>query len=285
MARRHPNWLKVKLPSGDRFMALRALIDEKKLHTVCQSAHCPNIEECFNRGVATFMILGDVCTRDCLFCNISHGKPHRVDPEEPLRVAQAVRELSLNYAVITSITRDDLPDGGAEHFAATIETIKELNPDCEVEVLIPDFQGSIESLEKVIQKKPKVLNHNMETVKRLYPVARAQADYHRSFELLKNVKSIDPQMYTKSGLIIGLGEEYREILQTIDELCKIQCDILTIGQYLQPTKRHLPIKKYYHPKEFQNLKKYALEAGFKWVESGPLVRSSYHADALFQQNR
>jgi lipoic acid synthetase len=283
MARRHPDWLKVKLPSGDCYMALRSMIDEKKLHTVCQSAHCPNIEECFNRGVATFMILGDVCTRNCLFCNISNGKPQSIDPEEPLRVAQAVMQLGLRYVVITSVTRDDLPDGGAHHFAATIEAIKQLNVDCEVEVLIPDFQGCVDSLKKVIQKKPKVLNHNIETVKRLYPIARAQADYHRSLELLENAKSIDPQMLTKSGLIIGLGEEYKEILETLEALRTVQCDIVTIGQYLQPTEKHLPIKKYYHPKEFHELKNYALKAGFRWVESGPLVRSSYHADGLFRE--
>jgi len=259
-------------------MALRSLIEEKKLHTVCQSAHCPNIEECFNNGVATFMILGNICSRNCRFCNIAAGEPTEVDLKESLRIAQAVKKLRLNYAVITSVTRDDLGDGGAEQFARTIKTIKELNPGCQVEVLIPDFQGSIESLKKVVKEKPKVINHNIETVCRLYPLVRPQANYQSSLNLLKQIKPLDQDIFTKSGLIIGLGEEYEEILEAIDDLRKVQCDILSIGQYLQPSKEHLPVERYYSPQEFQELKKFALKAGFKWVEASPLARSSYHAD-------
>ena len=283
MPRRHPDWLKVKLPSGERYMKVRSLIVEKGLHTVCQSARCPNIEECFNRGVATFMILGNICTRNCRFCNIASGEPEAVDPKEPLRVAQAVRQLALSYSVVTSVSRDDLPDGGAEQFARTIKTIKELNPGCEVEVLIPDFKGSEGSLKKVLEQRPKVINHNIETVRRLYPIVRPQADYHRSLSLLKQVKSLVPNILTKSGLMVGLGEEYEEVLEAIEDLKEIDCDILTIGQYLQPSKEHLPVKKYYHPQEFQDLKRFALKTGFSWVEAGPLVRSSYHADRPFRE--
>lgn len=281
MPRRHPDWLKVKVPSGERYMAIRSLIKRKKLHTVCQSAHCPNIAECFNRGIATFMILGNICSRNCRFCNIAAGEPREVDQGEPLRVAQAVKELGLRYVVVTSVTRDDLEDAGAEQFVRTIKAIKELNTGCEVEVLIPDFQGSKGSLKKVMNAKPKVINHNIETVSRLYPLARPQANYQRSLNLLKQVKSFDQDIFTKSGLMVGLGEEYEEILSAIEDLRKVSCDILTIGQYLQPAKEHLPVKKYYSPQEFKNLKEFILKAGFKCAEAGPLVRSSYHADNLF----
>lgn len=273
--KRHPHWLKVPMPAGKNYHDIRALVSAQHLHTVCESAHCPNIGECWNNRTATFMILGDVCTRNCRFCAVKTGVPNEYDVEEPLRVAEAVNMLDLKYAVITSVTRDDLVDGGAFIFAETIRQIHQMIPDCKVEVLIPDFQGDADALRVVIDAKPDVLNHNLETVPRLYSKARPQAVYERSMELLKRAKQWG--MVTKTGLMVGLGETESEIYQVLNELTEIQCDFLTIGQYLQPSSSHLSIDRYVSPEEFGKFKEYALKIGFKHVESAPLVRSSYHA--------
>lgn len=273
---RRPPWLKVKLPSGGNFLDVLRLVDKQHLHTVCQSAHCPNIGECWNRRTATFMILGNICTRNCGFCAVDSGKPEALDKDEPRRVAEAVNHLGLRYAVITSVTRDDLLDGGAEIFADTIREIRQHQPGCKIEVLIPDFQGDQKALDIVFQEKPDVLNHNLETVKRLYPLARPQADYGRSLSVLK--MAAQTGLITKSGLMLGLGETDTEIKQSIHDFVAAGCRILTLGQYLQPTKKHLPIDRYVHPDEFETLRKYGLSAGLTHVEAGPLVRSSYHAD-------
>ncbi|NOZ61509.1 MAG: lipoyl synthase [Calditrichaeota bacterium] len=278
--KRHPRWMKVPLPAGRSFQNVRKLVQSNHLHTVCQSAHCPNIGECWGNGTATFMILGDRCTRNCRFCNIQSGAPAPVDPDEPKRVAAAVKTLNLNYAVITSVTRDDLPDGGAAHFAETIREIKKLSPDCRVEVLIPDLQGKIEALNIVFDAAPDVLNHNLETVPSLYRQVRPGADFQRSLTVLKLAK--ENGLLTKSGLMVGLGEELREVLGAMSQLRRVGCDFLTIGQYLQPSAEHLPIARYVTPAEFANLEKQGEEMGFVRVEAGPLVRSSYHAALGFQ---
>jgi lipoic acid synthetase len=275
--RRHPPWLKVRAPVGDEFFATRRTVKEWKLHTVCEEARCPNIGECWAHGTATFMLLGDVCTRNCGFCAVKHGRPLSVDPEEPRRVAGAVSALGLRHVVITSVDRDDLPDGGASQFARTAEAIKETVPGCSVEVLIPDFQGNEASLRTVLEAPIDVLNHNVETVPRLYKRVRPGARYERSLELLDRAKRIRPDVRTKTGLMLGLGEELAEVLGVLRDLVAIRCDILTLGQYLQPTARHLPVVRYVPPEEFAELRKEALAMGFRYVESGPLVRSSYHA--------
>jgi len=249
------------------------LLKRHRLHTVCQEAHCPNIADCFNRKTATFMILGDICTRDCQYCDIRHGQPGGVDLGEPARVARAVGELGLHYVVITSVTRDDLEDGGASMFARTIGEIRRLNPDCRVEVLIPDFEGDNGALQKVLDARPDVLNHNIEVVRRLFPHMRAQGDYERSLSVLKHAKECS---VTKSGFMVGLGETRDEIIKTMKDLRSVT-DILTIGQYLRPSDAHARVIRYYTPKEFEGLKQTGLDMGFKHVESGPLVRSSYHA--------
>ena len=272
---RHPRWLKVPLPAGQNFHDIRNLIRRKNLHTVCQSAHCPNIGECWNSRTATFMILGETCTRDCHFCAVNTGTPVDVDSNEPYRVAEAVKTIELKYAIITSVTRDDLPDGGASVFAETIEQIHKQVPGCKVEVLIPDFMGDETALNTVINVKPEVLNHNLETVPRIYSSVRPQADYQRSIQLLSRAKQAG--MVTKSGLMLGLGETIDEILQVMNDLQAVNCDILTLGQYLQPSSDHLPIIRYVSPQEFNMLKQQGLKMGFKYIESGPLVRSSYHA--------
>ena len=276
---RKPPWLRVKLPSGETFFALKRLVREQRLHTVCEEAMCPNIGECWNQRSATFMLLGDTCTRSCGFCAVKTGRPGVIDAQEPERVAAAVATLGLRYAVITSVNRDDVPDGGSGIFAATIRAVRRQVPECRVEVLIPDFKGNWEALAEVAAARPDVLNHNMESIARLYYRVRPQARYERSLELLRRVKELDPAMRTKSGLMVGLGEEPEEIVETMRDLRRSQCDLLTIGQYLRPSAQHLPVARYYHPEEFAALKRQGEALGFVHVEAGPLVRSSYHAAA------
>lgn len=276
-AERKPSWLKVRAPGGANYIRLKGLLRELRLHTVCEEAHCPNIGECFEDRTATFLILGEVCTRNCSFCAVRHGEPIGVDEGEADRVAAAVRELGLRHAVITSVTRDDLEDGGAGLFALTVRRIRETFPNCGIEVLIPDFQGSEKALWKVLESGPDVLNHNIETVPRLYPRVRPQAEYERSLELLAWARGIRPEAVSKSGLMLGLGEEREEILEAMVDLRRVNCEILTLGQYLRPSRYHLPIARYYSPAEFQNLSAQAKAMGFRRVEAAPLVRSSYHA--------
>ncbi|MBI3990026.1 MAG: lipoyl synthase [candidate division NC10 bacterium] len=276
---RKPPWLKARAPGGPNFLELKKLMRDHNLHTVCEEAKCPNIGECWEERTATFLILGDTCTRRCSFCAIKHGLPTELDLNEPERVAETVRVLGLQHAVITSVNRDDLKDGGASIFAATIRKIRERLEGCTIEVLIPDFKGSYEALLMVLEARPDILNHNTETVPRLYKEVRPGAKYERSLELLARAKRYDPTMLTKSGLILGFGEEKEELLQTMRDLLSVGCDILTLGQYLRPTSldRHLPVVKYYTPEEFQELKRLGEGMGFGHVEAGPLVRSSYHA--------
>jgi len=272
-----PSWLRARVPGGERFENLRDLVRSERLHTVCEEARCPNIGECWNAGEATFMILGDTCTRACGFCAVTSGRPGAIDPLEPFRVAQAVAQMDLDYCVITSVNRDDEPDGGAAIFAGCIRAIRHRTPQVEVEVLIPDFLGNWDALATVVRARPVVLNHNIETVPRLYPRARAKAIYMQSLELLQRVKRIDPTMITKSGIMVGLGETRDELSKTLADLRDHDCDLLTIGQYLRPSRKHLPIVRYYEPDEFDDLADEARGLGFAHVESGPLVRSSYHA--------
>ncbi len=272
---RKPEWLKARVPGGESYSRLRNLIDERKLHTVCEEARCPNMGECWNSGTATFMILGDTCTRSCGFCNVKTGKMHIVDEDEPRRVAEAVELMNLRHAVITSVNRDELFDGGAHVFANTLTEIRSRLPLCKVEVLIPDFMGSEEALNIVLNAQPDILNHNIETVPRLYRTVRPQAHYHRSLEVLERAKSRG--FNTKTGIMLGLGETNEEVIEVMADLRAVDCDIFTIGQYLQPTKNHLPVERYAHPDEFKMLKQRGMEMGFRHVESGPLVRSSYHA--------
>jgi lipoic acid synthetase len=272
-----PQWLRAKAPVGENFHELKKLARGLGLHTVCESAQCPNIGECWNHKTATFMLLGDICTRRCGFCAVPKGRPEAIDWEEPRRVAEAVATLGLNHAVVTSVNRDDDNVGGAKIFAETIRLIRELTPDCHVEVLIPDFQGLEEPLRIVLDAKPNVLNHNTETVPRLYRAARSGARYQRTLDLLSNVKAWAPGMISKTGVMVGLGESMEELLETFRDLGRRGVDILTIGQYLRPSKDHLPIARFYSPEEFAYMKQEALKFGFRHVESGPLVRSSYHA--------
>jgi len=272
---RKPEWLKARVPGGENYAALRNLIDSRGLHTVCQEARCPNMGECWNSGTATFMILGDTCTRSCGFCAVKTGRAEFLDKDEPRRVGEAVATMKLRHAVITSVNRDELFDGGAQIFADTIREIRSHLPECRIEVLIPDFQGSEAALNIVLDAQPDILNHNTETVPRLYKTVRPQAQYNRSLELLFRAK--EKGFLTKSGLMVGLGETMEEVVDTMSDLREVQCDILTIGQYLQPTKEHLPVERFVHPDEFAMLKRTGLEMGFRYVESGPLVRSSYHA--------
>ena len=274
---RRPEWLKVRLTQSPHYREVKGLLRGLGLHTVCEEALCPNIGECFGHRTATFLILGRVCTRNCRFCAVEPGRPAAPDPEEAERVAQAVRHLGLRHVVITSVTRDDLPDGGAEVFANTISRIREVAPACSVEVLIPDFGGSAAALETVIRARPDILNHNVETVSRLYGQVRPQADYARSLDLLRRAKGMDRGMVTKSGIMVGLGEGKEEVLRIMADLRAVDCDILTIGQYLRPSAAHLPIQRYYTPEEFAEFARAGLEMGFRHVESAPLVRSSYHA--------
>ena len=272
-----PGWLRAKAPVGDNFHNLKKLARGLGLHTVCESAQCPNIGECWNHKTATFMLLGDICTRRCGFCAVPKGRPEAIDWDEPRRVAEAVATLGLKHAVVTSVNRDDDNVGGARIFAETIREIRELVPDCRVEVLIPDFQGLEEPLRIVLEAKPNVLNHNTESVPRLYRVVRSGARYQRTLDLLSNAKKWDPQMVTKSGVMVGLGETTDELIDVFRDLGSRGVDILTVGQYLRPSKDHLPMARFYAPAEFVHLKEEALKFGFKHVESGPLVRSSYHA--------
>lgn len=273
---RRPEWLKVRLGSGQNFSDVRNLIGDNKLHTVCESARCPNVGECWSRRTATFMILGNVCTRSCMFCNIETGKPPRYDLDEPQRVADVVKKLNLRHAVITSVARDDLKDGGSSIFADTINKIREQQPGCTIEVLIPDFKGDLSLLDIVLDAHPEILNHNLETVERLQQPLRIQAKYDRSLSLLKHAK--DRGFITKSGIMVGVGESLDEVYQTLRDLRELDCNILTVGQYLPPTKMHYPMDRFYHPDEFAEIKEKALTMGFTHVESGPLVRSSFHAD-------
>ncbi len=273
-----PEWLKVRFPAGERYQQLKQLMRGGHLNTVCEDARCPNIGECWNAGTATFMILGDVCTRSCGFCAVATGRPDAIDPLEPYRLAQAVRQLGLQYVVITSVNRDELELGGAEVFAACIKTIRRNNARVRVEVLIPDFKGSGAALQVVVDARPYVLNHNVETVPRLYRQVRPQAIYERSLEVLRRAKESAPDMLTKSGMMVGLGETPDELLAVMRDLRAQGCDIVTIGQYLRPSAQHLPIDRYYDPSEYEQFRAYGRELGFLHVEAGPLVRSSYHAD-------
>jgi lipoic acid synthetase len=272
-----PDWLKVRAPGSANYQRLKGIMRDRKLNTVCEEARCPNIGECWHHGTATFMILGDVCTRACGYCAVPHGKPATLDLAEPERVAAAVAEMQLQYVVITSVDRDDLDDGGAEIFAETIRQIRSRIPSCRVEVLIPDFQGIPGPLRSVLDARPDVLNHNTETVPRLYRIARAGGRYPRTLELLDRARRYAPDIPTKSGLMVGLGEEHDELVETLRDLRRVGVSILTIGQYLRPTDAHLTMVRYYAPEEFAELKRIALDLGFGHVESGPLVRSSYHA--------
>jgi lipoic acid synthetase len=272
-----PAWLKVRAPGGPRYLRLKGLMREWNLHTVCEEAHCPNIGECWEDLTATFMILGDVCTRNCGYCAVTHGRPQWEDREEPQRVGRAVGELGLEHVVITSVNRDDLADGGAAHFAATVGAIRRHAPACRVELLIPDFQGSASALQTVIAAGPDILNHNTETVPRLYKLARHGGRYDRTLELFRRARQAAPSLLTKSGIILGLGEERDELLATMRDLRAADVGILTLGQYLRPSAQHLPVARYYHPDEFQELAEMGRSLGFAHVESGPLVRSSYHA--------
>jgi lipoic acid synthetase len=274
---RRPEWLRIKLQVNESFMKVRNIVSDHKLHTVCEEARCPNMSECWSRGTATFMILGDICTRSCGFCAVKTGKPVGLDIDEPRRVAQAVKLMGIKHAVITSVNRDDLKDGGAGIFAETIKKIRELVPECRVEVLIPDFKGDERALDIVIEAKPDILNHNVETVPRLYKIVRPQAKYERSLKVLDYCKKHG--LVTKTGLMLGIGEKTEEVIDVMKDLRSIDVDILTLGQYLQPTKMHLPVDRFVLPEEFEMLKKIGLEMGFKYVESGPLVRSSYHAES------
>ena len=275
---RKPDWLRVKMPSGENYQRLRKLMRAKNLHTVCEEAMCPNIGHCWERGTATFLLLGDICTRSCGFCHIKTGRPIWLDELEPERVADAVARMNLRHAVLTSVNRDELPDGGARIFARSIELIHERVPGCSVEVLIPDFKGDRDALNMVMDARPEILNHNVETVPRLYRTVRPQAIYERSLDVLHMAKELDPAAVTKSGIMVGLGETSDEVLQVMRDLRDQDVDILTVGQYLRPTRNHLPIMRYWHPEEFIRLHDEGMAMGFQWVESGPLVRSSYHAD-------
>ncbi len=274
---RLPKWLVPERPKRPELERLGRELAGRGLHTVCQSARCPNLGECFGRGTATFLILGNTCTRDCRFCAVEHGQPLEVDPEEPRRVAEAAAMLKLKYVVVTSVTRDDLPDGGAGHFAATIQVIHELLPGARVEVLVPDFRGEAEALATVMDARPEVLNHNVETVPRLYPEVRPQADYRRSLELLRRASEMATEVVTKSGFMVGLGEREQEVVDLLKDLRVAAVQSVTIGQYLQPTRRYLPVVEYVAPEVFEYYSEAARELGFNYVLSGPLVRSSYHA--------
>ena len=273
---KRPDWLRVRLPHGENYRRVRAIIDEHRLHTVCESARCPNMGECWGEGTATFMILGNVCTRSCSFCAVATGRPTELDVEEPYRVAEAIRLMGVKHAVITSVNRDELTDGGAAIWAATIREVRRLSPSTTMETLIPDFKAKWEALEVVLAERPNVVSHNMETVKRLYRRVRPQAKYERSLEQIRRTK--DYGLRTKSGVMLGLGETDAEIVEIMTDLVAHGCDVLTLGQYLQPTKLHLPVERFVTPDDFARYKEIGLDLGFKYVESGPLVRSSYHSE-------
>ena len=276
--RRLPSWLKVKAPGGANYIELKSLMRQGGLHTVCEEAHCPNIGACWERRTATFMVLGDLCTRACAYCAVTSGRPKPPDLQEPMKLAETVERMGLKYAVITSVDRDDLPDGGAFIFAQCIRQIRKRTPSCKVEVLIPDFYGNPDALASVMDAAPDTLNHNIETVRRVFHRVRPKGDYDRSMELLSRVKSIDPNAVTKSGMMVGLGETWDEILETMRDLRSVDCGLLTIGQYLRPSDKHIALAKWYSPQEFEELAREGEAMGFRHVASGPLVRSSYHAD-------
>ncbi len=275
---RKPSWIRAQFPSGARYSEIKRLLREETLHTVCEEAHCPNIGECFNRGTATFMILGDTCTRACGFCAVTSGKPAPLDWTEPRRLAEAVDRLDLAYVVITSVNRDDAADGGAQIFASCIELIRQRREQTAVEVLIPDFLGDLSALQTVLRARPTVLNHNVETVRRLYPTVRFQARYQRSLELLQRASEWTPRIPTKTGFMLGLGEQREEVSELLRDLRQVNVELLTVGQYLRPSPKHLPVHRYAPPEEFESIRDEALQLGFRHVESGPMVRSSYHAD-------
>jgi lipoic acid synthetase len=281
LRRRLPPWFKVPMPGGANYIDVQNLLQQGELHTVCEEAHCPNIGECWENRSATFMVLGDICTRACRYCAVTTGKPLTVDIEEPQRLARTVERLGLRYCVITSVDRDDLPDGGASIIAQCIRQIRQRLPECQVEVLIPDFQGSRPALNTVMRAVPDVLNHNIETVERVFHSVRPRGDYRQSLELLAAAREIAPKAVTKSGMMVGLGEEWDEIIQTMKDLRSVDCDLLTIGQYLRPSPKHIPLARFYTPEEFEDLRKEGERLGFRHVASGPLVRSSYHAEEQF----
>lgn len=273
---RKPDWLRVKLPTGDEYKKVRNIVSDHKLHTICESGNCPNMGECWGAGTATFMILGNICTRSCGFCNVATGRPLPVDLQEPERVAKSIQLMRIKHGVITSVDRDDLKDGGSTIWAETITKVRELNPGTTLETLIPDFKGEWDNLQRIIDVAPEIVSHNLETVRRLTKQVRIQAKYDRSLEVLKRLK--DGGMKTKSGIMLGLGETEEEVLETLQDLKNVGCEIVTIGQYLQPTPKHLPVVEFVHPDQFAKYKKAGLEMGIDYIESGPLVRSSYHAE-------
>ena len=279
-----PSWLKVRIPSGENFFEVRRILRSRKLNTICEDAMCPNIAECWGKHrTATFMILGDICTRACAFCAVTSGRPTEYDLAEPARVAAAIAELKLKHAVITSVDRDDLKDGGAMIFAETVREIRKLDEDVKIELLTPDFQGSLESVKTIIDAGPDIFSHNIETIRRLYPTIRFKSDYTTAFGLLKAAKEMNREIFIKTGIMIGLGEEKEEIVDVMHHAVEAGVDILTIGQYLRPSAKHAEIKKYYHPDEFAELREVGRQLGIRWVFSGPLVRSSYHAEDVFDQ--
>ena len=276
--RRLPEWFKVRMPGGPNYLRLQDMLRSEQLHTVCEEAHCPNIGECWERGTATFMILGDICTRACAYCAVTTGTPVGLDLEEPIRLAETVERMGLRYAVITSVNRDDLPDGGAFIFAQCVRQVRKRVPECKVELLIPDFEGNWDALATVMDSRPDTLNHNIETVRRVFSRVRPRGDYDQSLELLRRTRELDRNAVTKSGIMVGLGETWDEIIETMRDLRSVDCNLLTIGQYLRPSDKHTPLIKWYTPSEFDELKVAGGELGFDHVASGPLVRSSYHAD-------
>jgi len=280
---RRPPWIKVRAPSGETYEKVRDMMRSKTLHTVCEEARCPNIGECWGHGTATFLMMGDTCTRSCGFCDIKTGRPSPLDWQEPIRIADAVRAMNLRHVVITSVNRDERPDGGAPIFAMVIRRIRKVQPGCSVEVLIPDFKGNRDALKIVMDAQPEILNHNVETVPRLFRKVQPQDHYEWAMTTLRNAKELDPLVLTKSGIMVGLGETFDEVVEVIHDLAALKVDILTVGQYLQPSNKHLPIDRYYEPHEFDELKRIALELGFKWAECGPLVRSSYRAEAQVRE--
>lgn len=284
MSIKFPPWMKKKVPHSANVRIIKDMLQELKLNTVCQGAQCPNIAECFAQKTATFMILGDTCTRNCTFCAITKGQPLKVDLCEPERLAQAVSQMGLRHVVITSVTRDDLTDGGSAHFANTIRAVRQSSPDTVIEVLTPDFAGNLEAISQVVEARPDIFNHNLETAPRLYPRVRPKADYKRSLWLLQQVKKINPDIYTKSGLMVGLGEQENEILTVMDDLLANHCDILTIGQYLQPTENHIELVEFITPETFARYKAQGLTKGFKYIAAGPFVRSSYHAEEFSERH-
>ena len=280
---RRPDWLRVRMPDSPGYREIKGMVRGHSLHTVCEEAMCPNIGECWGRGTATFLLMGDTCTRSCGFCKIKTGRPGLLDEDEPRRVAETIALMGLRHAVLTSVNRDEQPDGGAHIFAEVIRQIRLLQPGCSIEVLIPDFQGNWEALQMVMDARPEILNHNTETVPRLYKRVRPQAKYPRSLELLRQAKQMVPDGVTKTGIMVGLGETLEEVVQVMDDLRAVDVDIMTVGQYLQPSRFHLPIERYWTPEEFRIVHQEGMARGFRWVESGPLVRSSYHADGQADQ--